>query len=103
SRSPVVPDHGGLARAEMSYQTSHVVNQSAHAVVLDALRLVAQVVAAHVRRDDAEALAEGRQLMTPRIPAFGEAVEQDDEPFAAPAFGVVQTHIADLRVAVAHG
>src|SRR5438067_2026963 len=62
--APVVPDHRGLARAEVTYESGHVVNEAADSVVLDARRLVAQVVAAHVRRDGAEAFAEGRQLMT---------------------------------------
>src|SRR5205085_11643341 len=102
-RAPVVPDHRRLARAEVTYESGHVVNETADAVVLYTLRLVAQIVSAHVRRDDAEALGEGRQLMTPGVPALRKAVEQYDKPFAAPAFGVVQTHVADLRVAVAHG
>src|SRR5205085_10384734 len=102
-RAPVVPDHCRLARAEVTYESGHVVNETADAVVLYTLRLVAQIVSAHVRRDDAKALAEGRQLMTPRIPALRKAVEQYDKPFAAPAFGVMQTHVADLRVTVAHG
>jgi hypothetical protein len=38
--------------------------------------------------------------MTPRVPAFGKAVEQNDKASAAAALGIMKTNAADLRVAV---
>jgi hypothetical protein len=78
----------------------HVVHQLADAVVFDARGLVAQVVAAQVGRDDVETLAERGELVTPRVPEFGEAVQQQDERVARLArLRVVQPHVAHLRVA----
>jgi hypothetical protein len=38
--------------------------------------------------------AEHRQLMSPRVPAFGKAMKQNYEIVARTAFGVMQTNLA---------
>ena len=45
----------------------------------DAGRLIALVVAAEVGRDDTEVRRQGGELVTPRVPALGEPVQEDDE------------------------
>ncbi len=44
--------------------------------------------------------AQNGQLMTPRIPELGKAMQQDNEIVAAPAFGVVQANAVCLGVAM---
>jgi len=40
--------------------------------------------------------AEHRQLMPPRIPAFGKTMNQNYEVVAGAAFGIMQAHVANI-------
>ena len=80
----------------------HVADEQPHVVILDALRFVAQVVAALIDRHDLKTLRQRRHLVTPGVPEVGEAVNHHDErPLAERR--VVNLHAA-LRdgVAVRH-
>src|SRR5439155_7689329 len=57
----------------------HVGDQLRERISGDPLGLVALVVAAQVRGDDAEARGEGRDLVAPRVPALREPVQEDHE------------------------
>src|SRR5712692_8583936 len=70
-------------------------------IIFDSRRLVTQVVAAHVRRDDVIMPSQHRQLMPPRIPKLGKAVKQDDKLFVAGStFRIMQTNVVDVCKAV---
>ncbi len=103
TRAPIMPDDCRLLFSKMTDQPQHIVHQQIYLVIFDARGLVAQVVPAHVRRNDRVAFAERHQLMSPRIPELRKTVQQDDEPLAAATLGVMQAHAADLRVAVPNG
>ena len=102
--APVVPDDRRLLALEMADDRRDVADEQAHVVVLDARRLVAQVVAALIDGHDLEAIRQRRHLMPPRVPEVGEAVNHDDERGGAGLFraerGVVNLHAA-LRDGVA--
>ena len=46
ARAPVVTDDRSAARAEVAYETRHVINKPVEFIVRNALRFVAQIVAA---------------------------------------------------------
>ena len=99
--APVVPDHHRGLGTELADETADVVGQLVGGVVAEGAGLRRQVVAAKVRRDDAEARLDERfDLPPPAVPELREAVQQDDQRPVA-GFDVVQHRVADLRVAVA--
>jgi hypothetical protein len=82
--APVVPDdvRAGflLALAKPCNEARKIVEERLDAVRSDARGLVREVVAAQVGRHGAEARSRERgDLVTPRVPELGEAVEEDDE------------------------
>src|SRR5258706_5966299 len=98
SRAPIMPDNRGSLFTEMFDKPEHVIDEYVDLIVRDAARFVAQVKAAHVRRDDVKTLAQYRQLMSPGIPAFRKTVQEDDEIITVAALGVVQADVANPRV-----
>ena len=63
----------------------------------------AQGVAAQVGRDDMETFADCSQLVTPRVPAFRKAMQQQHQTLAAPtALRVMKTHPVQLCIIMAH-
>ena len=98
---PVVSDDRRFPLAEGLDQPAHVGDQLGQRVGRDPLGLVALVVAAQVRRDDAKTWRERRDLVTPRIPALRKAVQEDDErPVAVD--GTVQPDAVRLDEPVLH-
>ncbi len=94
-------DDRGLRLSEVLDEPEHIGYEKLDAVIFDSRRLVTQVVAAHVRRDDVITLSQHRQLMPPRIPELRKAVQQYDETIVAAAtFRVMQTHVVDVCKAV---
>ena len=73
----------------------HVADELVGRVVLDALGLTAQVVAALVDRHDVEVLRKLGHLGTPGIPEVGEAVDHDDQG----VFLAAQAYVVDLDAA----
>ena len=82
----------------------YVAGQEIEIVVGDPGRLVAEVVAPEVRGDDPEAGdGEGRDLVAPREPELGEAVEEEDQGARlGPLFDVVDLEAVDREEGVAH-
>jgi len=69
-------DLKGLA-AESVRKIENIVGQSVEAIGVDALRFAAEVIAALVRRDDAEAgLRERFDELAPAKPEFRKAVQE---------------------------
>ena len=97
-----MPDHQRGLGTELADETADVIGQLVGGVVVEAVRLRRQVVAAQVGRDDAEArLHERFDLPPPAVPELREAVQQDDQRPVA-GLDVVQHHVvADLGVPVA--
>jgi hypothetical protein len=87
--APIVADDVRLVGAEVADQGGDVAAQVRPFVIAPSHRLVGEVVAAHVGRDDPEAAE----------PKLREAMEQEDE-WPASRFHVVEAHSVDLRVAV---
>ena len=77
--APVVPDDRRVALAEGVDQPFDVGDQLRHGVRGHAGRLLALVVAAEIGRHDPEARRERGDLVAPRVPELGKAVQQDDE------------------------
>ena len=74
-----MPDDDGLPLAECSDQACDVGDELGQRVGAHPGGLVALVVAAQVRRDDAKLRRECGQLVAPGVPAFGEPVQKEDE------------------------
>jgi hypothetical protein len=75
-----VADDDGPIRAQRRDQPGNVGGQVLDRVGIDGVRLVAAAITAHVRRGHPVArLRQCRNLMAPRIPALGKAVDQDDQ------------------------
>ena len=77
--APVVPHDDRLAGREMIDDREHVADELHGLVVLDTLRLVAEVVAALVDRHDVVLPGQGRHLRPPRVPEVGESVDHHDQ------------------------
>ena len=97
--APVVADDDRLLLAEVLDDRDHVADEQAHVVVLDAGRLVAEVVAALIDRHHLETIRQPFHLAAPRVPVVGEAVDHDHERPGAQA-GVVDLHAVRVGVAV---
>ncbi len=90
--APVVPYHGKRFPPEVIRQTDDIGGQLIEVITWDALRFVAQIVAALVRRDDVKpASRKRRNLTAPAIPEFRESVKKKHErPLHRPRFGHMQ-------------
>jgi hypothetical protein len=98
----VTDDEGALFPASAD-EIGDVLHEEACAVGGDALGLAREVVAAHVRGDDAIAcLSERGDLLAPRVPELREAVEEDDQRACA-GLDVVEADAGELGVAVVEG
>jgi hypothetical protein len=76
-RTPVVADDDCAFRAKRGDQTADVSAHVLDRVGLDCGRFVAAAIAAHVRRSNSIAgICQRRDLVAPRIPALGKAVDQ---------------------------
>jgi hypothetical protein len=100
--APVVADDVRPRLAQSSDQAGDVTGEGPQVVA--ARGLVGVAVAAQVDRDGAvAAVGEPGELVTPRPPELGEAVEQDDERAAPVALGDVQTDAVGRDRAVRPG
>jgi len=78
--APVVAGEEEFFGVELIGDGDDVGNEVGHRVVAGAAGFAAEVVAALIGGDYAEAgVGEGRDLFVPGIPEFGEAVEEDDD------------------------
>jgi len=78
-RAPVVADQPRLLDAKVVEQADHVAGEHVHIVGRDAPRFIGQIVAALVRDDDTEACRCQRgDLLSPAVPEFRKAVQQND-------------------------
>ncbi|MCG3163845.1 MAG: hypothetical protein JMDDDDMK_05297 [Acidobacteria bacterium] len=99
--APIVPDDDRFLAAQMLDHGDHVAHQQSHVVILDALRLVGEVVAALVNRHDVIIGRQRLHLVAPRIPEIGEAVDHHDQwVFLVAERGVMNLHSAGVGVAV---
>jgi hypothetical protein len=79
-----VAHHSRAFSAERRDQAADVGAKVLERISLDAVGLVAAAIAAHIRRGYAIAgIGERRDLVTPRIPALGKAVDQNDQRASA--------------------
>ncbi len=83
--APIVADDDRLLFAQRLDDGDHVAHQQSHVVILDALGLVAQVVAALIDGDALEFIGQRLHLVAPRVPEIGKAVDHDDQRAAAEA------------------
>jgi len=74
-----VTNNRRLLRFKVIDEANYVGNQLVYLIVLNSRRLVTEVVAAHVGRDDVEALAQRVQLLLPGIPKLRKTMQQDHE------------------------
>jgi hypothetical protein len=77
--TPVMPDNDGPFCMKGMYQTPDIPGEPVNMIIGYAARLIALVVAAHVRCHDGEMFRQGRDLISPRIPKFGEPVQQNEQ------------------------
>ncbi len=87
------PTMVALSLPEVLDHRRDVADQQAHVVVLDALRLVAQVVAALIDGDHLVLVGQPFHLVAPRVPEVGEAVDHHHQRTLAEG-GVVDLHPA---------
>ena len=80
-RAPVVPDEDrGFIGLERIGDTDQIAGDGFQRVGGDVVRLVRPAIAAHVDRAGGETGGGDRaELVTPRIPALGKAVDEDHE------------------------
>jgi hypothetical protein len=78
---PVKPKDATQAPTERLDHLTHVLCQSRRAISTNAFRFVGQIVPAHVNRHTPIVLGEFTQLMTPRIPEFRKAVQEQHQRF----------------------
>ncbi len=97
--APIVTDDDGLLLAEVFDDRHHIRHEHAHAVVLDALRLVTQIVTALVDGHDTVVRRQCCHLMSPRVPEIRKAVDHDDERSFAHG-GVMNFHTVVRGVTV---
>src|SRR5277367_3726950 len=71
--------------AERLYQFGDIGDELVERVVGDADGSVRLAVSAHFGRDAIEAIGQRADLIAPRVPAFGEAVQHDDRRAGAGA------------------
>ena len=95
--APVVPDEAHPVASERIGEGDDVAGEAVEGVALKTLRLVAEVVAALVRRDDAQSGGGERpELMPPAVPELRKAVQQDRRPALGRAgFDDMQVKLAD--------
>src|SRR5215207_9593572 len=95
--APVVPDEAHAVASERIGEGDDVAGEAVESVALKTLRLVAEVVAALVRRDDAQSGGGERpKLMPPAVPELRKAVQQDPRPALGRAgFDDMQVERAD--------
>src|SRR6266404_7140505 len=94
--APIMSHNAGFGLTEMLDKSDYVLHEEFDAVVCDSRRLVAQIVAAHIRGNHVMVPAQRRQLMPPRIPTFGKAMKENYEVIAGAAFGIMQTNITNI-------
>src|SRR6516165_7533385 len=70
--APVVPDNRRFIASEMADHRLDIADEQAHVVALDALRLVAQVVAALIDRHHLKSIGQRRHLIAPAVPEVWE-------------------------------
>ena len=104
-RAPVVPHDDrplGAHRVEHAQRVADVVQER---VVLDRVRCTRAGVAALVGRHGVEArCGQGGELVTPRVPALGEAVQQEHgRAVDGACLGDVQVKAVDGQAAVGDG
>ena len=79
-RAPVVAYDDGPFRAERCDQPVDICAHVLDRIRLDGVRLVAAAIATHIRYGNPIAgVHQRRNLMAPRVPTLGKAVDQDDE------------------------
>ena len=79
-RAPIVSSDHRRVGAESVQQTDHIAHQVQQRVLINRLGTICLSVAAHIRRHRLKAGVRKRlQLVTPRIPRFGEAVTQQHQ------------------------
>jgi hypothetical protein len=98
--SPVVPDQNEPAHVQGVGEPGDVFCKHFRAIGPYALRLVAQIVAAHIGRDHTETGGGQRtDLVSPCPPELGKAVEQENRGSAFIArFHDVQPHVSNAHV-----
>jgi hypothetical protein len=75
-----MPDDGGLLFAQGMDEADHVPGQLEDVILLDRLGPVGSAVTPLVRRHHMEAcIGKGGQLVSPRVPAFREAMTEYDQ------------------------
>src|SRR3954467_327860 len=81
-------------------ERGYIRDEAIDPVVRDSNRSIGFVVAAQVRCNGSKSgVRQSSQLMTPRIPEFGEAMQQDDN-FPLPCLGNAEIYRIDLNGAV---
>ena len=103
-RAPVVADDHRRLLAERIDDSDHIRREVLDVVGIDLARLVALAVAAQIRGDRVIArLRERRQLVPPRIPGLGKAVEQEHQRslshFRNPQGNAIALHEPERRLA----
>ena len=82
--APVVAHDRGLLRAERGHEARDILRENVDPVGVQPARLVALPIASQVGRDDSMArLREHRNLVAPRCPVLGKAVEEKHQRAAA--------------------
>jgi hypothetical protein len=102
--SPVVADDERALLTAITDERRDVVDEALHAVRAHVLGFVGQVVAALVGHDDTKSRGDERaDLLPPRVPELGEAMQEHDER-PVPGLDVVELHAGlDLGVGVGEG
>ena len=97
------PDYGGAVRAERDDEPRHVLREDVYAIGIEAARLIGGAVPAQVGGNDAEAcLRERRDLVSPRSPALGKTVQEQDKRTAALLRAMQGDAVPEIDAAVLH-
>ena len=89
-------DDGGPAAAKVGNQAVSVGDQPRQAVSRHRVRLVGQIAATTIRRDNGEPAGKVSDLMGPAVPAVREPVQQEQETLAMTSNCAMQTRVTHV-------
>src|SRR3972149_3193873 len=100
--APIMRHDHPRPRAKVVDELTQVLNQMFRAIFFYVGRFIGKIVAAHIERDGAVRAGEFLELISPRVPEFGEAMDEQNDRAVAGS-DVVQADSVYVGVVVVHG
>src|SRR5713101_7688278 len=87
----------------MIAQRPDILHQDAHAILIEILRLIGQVVTAQIGCNGVMILAEFSELVFPLVPEFGESMQKEDERALSRRYDVQSHAVHFHKLILEHG